>query len=82
MYRISEALCIFNMADEKPRQVDDVVLDHDILGDKAGMSHNDAMHFGALTPEELEVEKKLRRKIDMRIMPMVVLVYLMNYIDR
>lgn len=35
-----------------------------------------------LTPEELEVEKKLRRKIDLLIMPLVVLVYLMNYIDR
>jgi len=35
-----------------------------------------------LTPDELEVEKKLRRKIDSLIMPLVVLVYLMNYIDR
>lgn len=70
------------MADEKPRQIDDVVLDHEIMADKVGVSHDDAMHFGALTPEELEVEKKLRRKIDMRIMPLVVLVYLMNYIDR
>lgn len=35
-----------------------------------------------LTPEELVVEKKLRRKIDSLIMPLVVLVYLMNYIDR
>lgn len=59
-----------------------VVLDHDVLGEKATMSHEDAMHFGALTEEELVIEKKLVRKIDMLIMPLVVLVYLMNYIDR
>ena len=59
-----------------------MVLDHDLLGDKATMSHDDAMHFGALTEEELVIEKKLVRKIDMLIMPLVVLVYLMNYIDR
>lgn len=70
------------MNDEKPGHVDRVVLDHDVLGDKIAISHEDAMHFGELTPEEREIEKKLRRKIDMRIMPMIVLVYLMNYIDR
>ncbi|KAK5056223.1 hypothetical protein LTR84_012776 [Exophiala bonariae] len=69
------------MADDKFDHVD-VVRDHDVLGDKATMTREDVMHFGALTPEELEIEKKLQRKIDMRIMPMVVLVYLMNYIDR
>jgi hypothetical protein len=60
----------------------DVVQDHDILGDKANMSHEEAAEFGKLTPEELEIEKKLRRKIDTLIMPLVVLVYLMNYIVR
>lgn len=35
-----------------------------------------------LTAEELAVEKKLRWRIDLRIMPLTVLVYLMNYIDR
>lgn len=35
-----------------------------------------------LTDAELAVEKKLLRKIDIRIMPIVVLVYLLNYIDR
>lgn len=39
-------------------------------------------HLRQLTPEELAVEKKLRKKIDLRIMPIVVLIYLMNYIDR
>ncbi|KAL1953652.1 hypothetical protein VTO42DRAFT_2401 [Malbranchea cinnamomea] len=38
--------------------------------------------FAQLTPEEREIEKKLRRKIDLLIMPLIILVYLMNYIDR
>ena len=40
------------------------------------------MHFGQLTEEELVIQKKLKRKIDSLIMPLVILVYLMNYIDR
>ena len=59
-----------------------MILDHDVLGEKADISHEEAMHFGALTAEELAIEKKLVRKIDTLIMPLVVLVYLMNYIDR
>lgn len=36
-----------------------------------------------MTPEERELaEKKLRRKIDARLMPMIVLMYIMNYLDR
>lgn len=58
------------------------VQDHDLLGDKLGVSHEEAAQLGTLTPEELVVEQKLKRKIDTLIMPMVVLVYLMNYIDR
>jgi hypothetical protein len=53
-----------------------VFQDKEILGDKANLSHEEAMHFGVLTPEELETEKHLKRKIDSLIMPMVVLVYL------
>ena len=56
--------------------------DHEVLGEKAEISHDEAMQFGRLTAEELIVVKKLRRKIDGRIMPLVILVYLMNYIDR
>jgi hypothetical protein len=41
-----------------------------------------ALHFGQLSAEELEIEKKLRKKIDLRIMPVLILIYLMNYIDR
>lgn len=45
-------------------------------------AREEAIHHGHLTPEELEIEKKLRRKIDMRIMPVLITIYLMNYIDR
>lgn len=39
-------------------------------------------HLLHLTEAELEVEKKLKKKIDRRIMPIIILIYLMNYIDR
>ncbi|KAJ9643639.1 hypothetical protein H2201_006255 [Coniosporium apollinis] len=60
----------------------EVIHDHDILGDTRRFSREEVMHMGELTEAELALEKKLRRKIDARIMPTVVLVYLMNYIDR
>lgn len=57
-----------------------------ILDEKAYTQHEEFVESvpeaNVLTPEELEVEKKLRRKIDFLIMPLVILVYLMNYIDR
>jgi hypothetical protein len=37
------------------------------------------LEFTSLTPEELETEKRLRRMIDLRIMPLAILVYTMNY---
>lgn len=60
----------------------EVFADKEILGERASISHDEAMQFGELTPEELVIQKKLLRKIDSLIMPLVVLVYLMNYIDR
>ena len=54
--------------------------------EKASVYHEDITkdlaHQVGLTPEEQVLEKKLRRRIDMLIMPLVILVYLMNYIDR
>lgn len=36
-----------------------------------------------LSAEERAVlEKKMRRKIDMRILPMIIIMYILNYIDR
>ncbi|KAG5731888.1 hypothetical protein E4T56_gene7625, partial [Termitomyces sp. T112] len=34
------------------------------------------------TPERLEAERKLVRKLDSRLLPTVVVIYIMNYIDR
>lgn len=37
----------------------------------------------AMSPERrLEAEAKLRRKIDTRLLPMIILMYIMNYLDR
>ena len=36
-----------------------------------------------MTPEyRLVVESRLKRKIDLRILPMIILMYIMNYLDR
>ncbi len=36
-----------------------------------------------LTPEEREaLEKQLKRKIDLRLLPAIIIMYIMNYIDR
>lgn len=59
-----------------------VITDHEAMGEKAHMAHEEVLHLAELTPAEKEVEKQLRRRIDTRIMPLVILVYLMNYIDR
>lgn len=60
--------------DERKGELHDSdVMDHDV-------SREEAMHLGTLSAEELAVEKKLRRRIDSLIMPLVMLVYLMNYI--
>ena len=58
------------------------ISDADIMGEKAEMTHEETVHLAELTPEEKVVEVKLRRRIDFLIMPLIILVYLMNYIDR
>ncbi|KAJ5212381.1 uncharacterized protein N7498_004027 [Penicillium cinerascens] len=65
------------MADDKY-----AIADTDMMGEKADMSHEEVVQLTELTEEEKMVEKKLRRRIDTLIMPLVVLVYLLNYIDR
>jgi hypothetical protein len=52
------------------------------LGEKIDLTHEEVVHIASLTPEEKVLEKKLRRRIDALIMPLAILVYLMNYIDR
>ena len=56
--------------------------DHDIIAGTEAIAREQAMHMGELNEEELATEKLLVRKIDSLIMPLVILVYLMNYIDR
>jgi hypothetical protein len=56
--------------------------DTDVVEGKAEISHVEVVHMVELTPEEKVIEKKLVRKIDGLIMPLIILVYLMNYIDR
>lgn len=51
----------------------EVMHDHDVLGG-GDVTHEQAMHWGELTPQEEVDAKKLRRKIDMLIMPLVMLV--------
>ena len=51
----------------------EVVHDNEILGG-ANVTREDAMHMGELTPEEQANAKKLRRKIDGMIMPLVMTV--------
>lgn len=58
------------------------ITDKDLLGEKAEMSHEEVAQLAELTEEEKVIEKKLRRRLDCTIMPLVILVYLMNYIDR
>jgi hypothetical protein len=59
----------------------EILHDHDVLAGH-DVSSEEANHLGSLSAEELAIEKKLRKKIDFLIMPLVMLVYLMNYIDR
>lgn len=53
---------------------------HDV--DLKNATDRDLSHLTELTPEEKIIEKKLRRKIDLLVMPLVLVVYLLNYIDR
>ena len=61
---------------------DGKINDTELMGDKLDASHEERMHWGALTEEEKAIEKKLRLRIDMVVMPLVITIYLMNYIDR
>jgi hypothetical protein len=61
---------------------DGVIHDRDAMGEKIEMSHEEVVRLAELTPEEKIIETKLRRRIDSTILPFVITVYLMNYIDR
>lgn len=69
------------MADTSSIEKNDT-LHKEALYDDVHLTKEEAEHLRVLTPEEKIIEKKLRKKIDSLIMPLVVLVYLLNYIDR
>ncbi|KAJ5765495.1 hypothetical protein N7520_005054 [Penicillium odoratum] len=60
----------------------ETVIGNSALVDKPSVSHDEAIFRASLTEEEKVIERKLRTRIDSLIMPLVVLVYLLNYIDR
>jgi hypothetical protein len=60
----------------------EVVTDKELMAEKGDIAHEEVFHLSQLTEEEKQIERKLRIRIDSLIMPMVILVYLMNYIDR
>jgi hypothetical protein len=57
----------------------EVVHDHDVLGGTQ-VTREDAVHWGQLTEEELVHEKQLKKKIDVMIMPLVMMVRNRHYI--
>jgi len=68
-------------ADEKPAslKVEDAVA----VGEPPRRRHQPPPFVASLTPERREeLEKALKRKIDWRLLPAVIIMYIMNYIDR
>lgn len=66
------------MGDIKSEGDEIAVNDHDLQGEKPIQTQ----HIAELTEEEKLLEKKLVRRIDWIILPMIVTVYLLNWIDR
>jgi hypothetical protein len=60
----------------------DIMADQDVVGEKINFAHEEVIQHPQLTLEELTIERKLRRRIDCLVMPLVILVYMLNYIDR
>jgi hypothetical protein len=62
------------------KSAENVIQDREILTSKYGPG-NGAVEAKP-SEEEIALEKKLLRKIDLLIMPLIVVIYLMNFIDR
>lgn len=69
----------------------DQVEDADLIVDEAVAQHGPNRIHGVAMPaliarmseeERGRLEVQLRRKIDFRLLPMVILMYILNYIDR
>lgn len=66
------------MAEIKPQSEEVAVHDHDLQDEKPIQTQQ----IAELTEEEKVLEKQLVRRIDWIILPMIVTVYLLNWIDR
>lgn len=62
------------------KSAENVIQDHEILTPKDDPG-NGAVEAKP-SDKEIALEKKLLRKIDLLIMPLIVVIYLMNFIDR
>ena len=64
--------------------------DHDVELDKTTVVQLEQIHNGSLTPEEAsflasfsdEQKKVVLRKVDWRLVPMLLVLYLISFIDR
>jgi hypothetical protein len=74
------------MADQTGKMASDHVEDAvapDLQKDKITMSNNVPSFLVGLSAEEIQaVEKKLVRKVDIRLLIMMVVMYILNYLDR
>ncbi len=56
---------------------------NDFLKDEESINKNEVSNNGEeIFVENKELEKKLLRKIDLRIMPLLTLLYLLSFLDR
>lgn len=70
------------MEDSKEAQSKDIVLMEDVQ-DTAPEKLTVAQIYDSYTPEfAAETERKLLRKVDLRLLPLVVTMYIFNYLDR
>ena len=86
----AEAICMFKMAKDSKIGAQEVTrLEMVNIGDSevntpSAEAENDVPQFlRDMSPiERDQFEKKLLRKIDLRLLPMTILMYIMNYLDR
>lgn len=72
-------------SDDFKSHVDNVEIVPDAVanGNKPNPKKEAPPYVANLSPEErIEAEKRLVRKIDIRLLPMIIIMYIMNYLDR
>lgn len=61
----------------------EIVTDGVANADKPNPKKEAPAYVASLSPEERErAEKALVRKIDLRLLPMIIIMYILNYLDR